>query len=56
MPRGVCENCRQHDVFVYSVPLAFGRTVFVCARCLNLPQASPEDDEDKEGESRQHHR
>ena len=48
MPRGLCENCGRHDVFVYPVPLAFGRTVFVCARCLNLPQAPLEDDEDQD--------
>jgi hypothetical protein len=35
-------------VFVYPVPLAFGRTVLVCARCLKLPQASLEDDEDED--------
>jgi hypothetical protein len=56
MPRGLCENCGRHDVFVYPVPLAFGRTVFVCARCLNLPQAPVEDDEDQDDdwELRQH--
>ena len=48
MPRGLCENCGCHDVFVYPVPLAFGRTVFVCARCLKLPQAVIEDDEDED--------
>ena len=48
MPRGLCENCGRHDVFVYPVPLAFGRTVFVCTRCLNLPQAALEDDEDED--------
>lgn len=48
MPRGLCDNCGRHDVFVYSVPLAFGRTVFVCAPCLNLPEARLEDDEDQE--------
>jgi hypothetical protein len=50
MPRGLCENCGRHDVFVYPVPLAFGRTVFVCARCLKLPQAVIEDDEDEDDE------
>ncbi len=50
MPRGLCENCGRHDVFVFPVPLAFGRTVFVCARCLNLPQAALEDDEDEDQE------
>ncbi len=48
MPRGACEHCGRHDVFVYSVPLAFGRTIFVCANCLNLPQAAVVDDEDED--------
>jgi len=47
MPCGLCENCGRHDVFVYSVPLAFSRTVFVCANCLNLPQAAVANDEDE---------
>ena len=46
MPRGGFGG--RHDVFVYPVPLAFGRTVFVCARCLNLPQATLEEDEDED--------
>ena len=56
MLRGLCEICGRHDVFVYPVPLAFGRTVFVCAGCLNLPQATLEEDEDDddEWELRQH--
>ena len=48
MPRGLCENCERNDVFVYPVPLAFGRTFFICASCLNLPQAALEDDEDED--------
>ena len=49
MLRGLCEICGRHDVFVYPVPLAFGRTVFVCAGCLKLPQAAlKEDDEDED--------
>ncbi len=58
MPRGVCENCGHHDVFVYPVPLALGRTVLVCARCSNLPQAALEDDEDEDDdwEQRQNQR
>lgn len=47
MPRGACENCGQHDAFVYAVPLGFGRNLFVCARCLNLPRARENDDEDE---------
>jgi len=48
MPRGTCENCGRHDVFVYAVPLACGLNAFVCTRCLKLPEARLEDDEDEE--------
>ena len=48
MPRGTCENCGQHDAFVYSVPLALGRNLFVCAWCLNLPRARKDDEEDED--------
>jgi hypothetical protein len=48
MPRGTCENCGQHDAFVYSVPLALGRNLFVCARCLNLLRAREEDEDEDE--------
>ena len=48
MPRGTCENCGQHDVFVYAVPIACGWNAFVCARCLKLPEARLEDHEDEE--------
>ena len=50
MPRGTCENCGQHDAFVYPTPLAFGRNVFDCARCLNLPPQQDEDEVDEEVE------
>ncbi len=43
MPRGTCENCEEHDAFVYASPLAFGRNVFVCVQCL--PHEWDEDDE-----------
>ena len=46
MPRGACENCGRHDAFVYAIPLAFGRNLLVCARCLNLPLARENEDED----------
>jgi len=36
MPRGTCENCGQHDAFVYAIPLAFGRNRCLCA----VPQPS----------------
>jgi len=45
MPRGTCENCGRHDSFLYPVPLAACRSVFVCPRCLNLPQAREENDD-----------
>ena len=48
MPRGTCENCGQHDAFLYATPLAFGRTTFICARCLNLPQEKCDEDEDED--------
>jgi hypothetical protein len=53
MPRGTCENCGQHDAFLYATPLAFGRNIFVCARCLNLPPERGEgDDDDDDGDER----
>ena len=55
MPRGTCDNCRQHDVFVYPVALAFGRYAFICAHCLNLPEARLEDDEDEEDDDCEPH-
>jgi hypothetical protein len=55
MPCGTCENCGQHDVFVHPVSLAFGLTAFVCARCLNLPEARPKDDEDEEDDDWEPH-
>jgi hypothetical protein len=45
MPCGVCDQCRQHDVFIYPVA-AFGSLVFACAQCLNLPEVRLEDVED----------
>jgi hypothetical protein len=47
MPRGTCENCDEHDAFVYSSPLAFGRNVFVCIRCLAFPDECEEDENDE---------
>jgi hypothetical protein len=47
MPRGTCDNCGQHDVFVHATPLALGRNVFLCARCLN-PWPEWDDREDDE--------
>ncbi len=47
MPRGACENCGRHDAFVYAIPLAFGRNLLVCTRCLNLPRARENEDEDE---------
>jgi hypothetical protein len=52
MPRAACEVCGQPDAFVYAVPMAFGRTILVCMRCLNLPQARADDDADDEDEDR----
>ena len=34
MPRGSCEKCRQHDMFVHATATA-GRNAFLCARCLH---------------------
>jgi hypothetical protein len=45
MPRGNCENCGRHDMFVYATPLAFGTNAFVCARCLPHEWDDDEDDE-----------
>ena len=50
MPRGTCENCAQHDVFVHANPVAFGRNRFVCVRCLIGPQQWDEDEVDEEVE------
>jgi hypothetical protein len=47
MPRGTCENCEQHDAFVYATPFAVGRNVFVCARCLTLPRECDDDEHDE---------
>ena len=33
MPRGSCDKCRQHDMFVHATASA-GRNAFLCARCL----------------------
>jgi hypothetical protein len=52
MPRGTCENCGRHDVFVYATPLAFGRNVFVSARCISFPHGWDGDEDDDEGEPR----
>jgi hypothetical protein len=51
MPRGACEICGQPDAFVYAVRTAYGRTVFACVRCLNLPEARA-DEEDDDGDER----
>jgi hypothetical protein len=48
MPRGTCENCGRHDVFVYATPLAFGKNVFVCALCLSFPHGCDGDEDDDE--------
>ncbi len=48
MPRGTCENCGQHDVFVYAVPIACGWNAFICARCMKLPEACLEDDDEED--------
>ena len=53
MPRGTCENCGQHDAFVYAIPLAFGRNLLVCARCLNLSCARENEDEDDDDDAAQ---
>ena len=47
MPRGTCENCGRHNVFVYAVPLAAGRNVFVCPQCLALPHEWGDDEDDE---------
>lgn len=47
MPRGTCETCGQHDVFLHASPLTFARNVLVCMRCLALAHAW-DDDEDEE--------
>jgi hypothetical protein len=49
MPRGTCENCGQHDAFVYASPLALGRSVFVCVRCLNFPHEWDDYENDRSG-------
>jgi hypothetical protein len=51
MPRAACEVCGQPDAFVYAVPLAFGRTILVCMRCLNLPESRADEENDEGGES-----
>jgi len=43
MPRGICENCEQHDQFVHMAPPAFGRRAFVCVQCLSLLQFGQDD-------------
>ena len=47
MPRGTCENCEEHDAFVYASPLAFGRNVFACVQCLALPRECDDDEDDE---------
>ena len=49
MPRGTCETCRQHDVFLHASPLT-ARTVFVCVRCLTLPQEWDDGEDDEQSE------
>jgi hypothetical protein len=50
MPRGTCENCGQHDVFVHASPVALGTNVFVCVRCISLPHELYEDEDDESDE------
>jgi len=50
MPRGTCDKCGQHDVFVHATPVALGRNVFLCAPCLN-PSQGWNDGEDNEESS-----
>ncbi len=45
MPRGTCEYCGQRDVFVFPMPLAFGRQSFVCVQCFRPPEPRHKDDE-----------
>ena len=47
MPRGICENCEQHDQFVHMAPPAFGRRAFVCVQCLSLLQFGQDDNATK---------
>ena len=49
MPRGTCETCGQHDVFLHTSPLTF-RNLFVCARCLILPHEGDDDEDDEQVE------
>ena len=50
MPRGICDNCAQHDVFVHASPVACGRNRFVCVQCLIGPPDWDEDELDEEVE------
>ena len=34
MPRGICDNCRRHEMFVHSAQCAVGLIAFVCVYCL----------------------
>ena len=46
MPRGTCENCEQHDMFVHIIAPESGSRCFVCARCLGLSQLDERDESD----------
>ena len=46
MPRGTCETCGQHDVFLHASPLTV-RTVFVCVRCLSPHEWDDEEDDEQ---------
>jgi len=48
MPRGICDNCEDHDAFVFAIASAAGTTVFLCAACLSgLYEEDDEEDQDE---------